>query len=519
MNRTVVITCIVSLVVSGGIGLVYYYVHTEQASQAVLTPITVGYRNLTAEVQISGSTKASDTVDLSFKNGGIVAAVPIAIGDSVSTRTTLMILRSTTIGDQISQAQADFNVQLAKLRDLKNGTRPEQIAVTQAKLESGGTTLTSARQGLLDALSHAQSTTDVTVRFTIDQFITNPMMFDSQLTIPVSDSQLGFTVLDERRQIGSELSLWSARIATLQSANANDLLSASASMHEYLQSISIILDGVTRILASSNSAQVITNQASVAAARATINATDGALTTATQQVRDAQSVIGVIGQQLALEKAGATTESVLAQQAVVDSARAQVVELKNELLDQSIKAPFDGIITAVNAKQGETVATGETVVSMISNGQLKIEGFVPEIHYNEITVGQPVNIQLDAFPGISFPGMLAHIDPSAILQGGVPNFKVTVYFTNSDEHIKPGLTAQAFIHTSEKTNVLALPLAAVTGVGSSATAIRLVGTTPGRVHVVLGIIGIDGYVEILSGLNAGDIVLENDTKQYRAVPN
>ena len=519
MNRVVIITCIVCLIGTGGVGLAYYYVQAGQQAQDQLTPVAAAYRHLTSEVQISGSTKAESTVDLSFKNGGIVDAVPVAVGDTVSTKTVLMSLRSTTITDQVAQAQANLAVQVAKLRDLQNGTRPEQIAVTQAELASDTSTLQSAQEGLVNALTRAQSTADVAIRFTIDQFITNPTMANSQFTIPVSDSQLGLSVLDARRAIAADLASWSTRMTSLQQAGADDLLAAGASMQGYLQSTSGILDGLIRILATLNSVQFATSQAAVAAARTGITTTSDALTTATEQVHSAQDAITVTERQLALEKAGATAQSIAAQRAAVDSARAQLAELQNELQDQEITAPFDGIITAVNAKQGETVSAGDPVVSEISNGQLKVEGFVPEIHYGDIALGQPVRIQLDAFPGMAFPGTLGRIDPSAVLQDGVPNFKVTVYFTNPDARIKPGLTAQAFIQTGDKENALAIPLAAVTGSGPSATVMRLTGSTSEQVHVVLGIVGTDGYVEVTSGLTQGDTVLVNETKQYRAVPN
>jgi len=520
MNRTIGILSALLLTALVGVGAVYYYVKAQQArTQDVLVPTAAAYRHLTAEVNISGTVKAADAVDLAFKNGGIVEAVEAITGKPVFAGSILITLRSNMIKDQLSQSQANLVAELAKLRDLENGTRPEQIAVTQAQLASGETTFRSAERGLFDALSNAQSVSDVAIRFTADQFITNPTVSSSQINMPVTDNQLGSRVLAERLQINPDLSSWNARIVSLRSASTSDLLLAGTSMHTYLQTVSMILDGLTRILAANSSAQYAASQTSVAAARTTVISANDALTAAEQKVLDAQAAVAVTKQKLALEKAGSTSEAIAAEQAIVQSIQAQGAELEDELHDQSIKAPFSGVITDVTAKQGEAVAAGEVVVSMISNGKLKVEGYVPEIHYSEIAIGQPVRIQLDAFPGVSFPGTLGLIDPSAVLRGGVPNFKVTMYFINPDSRVKPGLTANAFIQTGDKPNVLAIPIAAVTGTGATASVLRATGTASKRTPVTLGITGVDGYVEVLEGLAEGDTVLVNGTKQYRIVPN
>lgn len=519
MSRVIVITCTACLVAAGVVGALYYYVQAQQV-QSVLTPVSVSRRHLIAEVSISGTSKASKTVDLAFKNSGIVDSVPVSVGESVATDTILMALRSNTLKNQLSQARANVSAQIAKLRDIENGTRTEQLAITQAELDGGGTALESTQRELLAAISSAQSAADVVVRFTISQFITNPSTSNTiALVIGTGDTLLGPKVLEERKQIGPALSSWSSRLTSLQDANVADLLTAGADMHTYLQTISNILDGLTQILAMNGIEQFSLYQTIISTARTTINSTDAELAAAKRDVQSAQAAMNVTGRQLGLERAGPTSETAAVQQAIVDGARAQVTELKDEIKDQNITAPFSGTITNVNAKQGEAAIAGAGVVSMISNGPLKIEGYVPEVHYAEIAVGQPVRIQLDAFPGESFPGTLGFIDPTAALRDGVPNFKVTVYFTNHDVRIRPGLTASAFIQTADKTNSLAIPLAAVTGYGDKATVMRLIGGTVARVPIVLGITGTDGYVEVVSGLTEGDSVLVDETKQYRIIPN
>nr|AAM97296.1 RND family efflux transporter MFP subunit [uncultured bacterium CSLC2] len=519
MNRVIITTCIACVVVAGGLGMIYYYVQAEQ-SQSVLVPFTVTERHLTSEVRISGSSKASETVDLAFKNSGIIDSVPVTVGQLVSTGTILMSLQSKTFKDRLSQARAAHNAQLATLQHIQDGTRPEQIAVSEAQLVAAETARENARHGLLAALGSAQSASDIAVRFTIDnQFITNPIQYNSVLTLTTSDSLLEADILSIRRQIQPSLASWSKRMLVLQSADVDTLLAAGVDMHAYLQHIARILDGLTQILTLNNATEFSSTEVAVASARATISSTDVALTAARGDLQNAQNAVTIQDRQLGLEKAGPTSAIALAQQAVVAGAQAYVAELHDELDDQSVAAPFTGIVTNIVAKRGEAAVAGTVAVSMISRGALKVEGYVPEVHYREITVGDPVRIELDAFPGQSFSGTLGLIDPAATLRDGVPNFKVTVYFINPDPRIRPGLTASGSIETADMPAVLSMPLAAVTGVGDTATVLRRVGGATIRTPVTLGVTGTDGFVEIVSGLKKGDVVLVNETKQYRIVPN
>lgn len=290
-------------------------------------------------------------------------------------------------------------------------------------------------------------------------------------------------------------------------------------MHGYLDTIGVVLDGLTRLLSMSTSDQYVSSQSAVATARTSITSVRDALTTADQSVTTAQSSVSVAQKQLDLELGGSTKSTIAAQQAAVASAQARVNELEDALGDQRIVAPFAGIVAAVPAKVSEAVHAGETAVSLISEGPLKIEGYVPETHYANLAVGQPVAITLTAFPGKSFTGTLDRIDPIATAQNRVPSFNIVVHLTSADPALRPGLTADLSVETAHKTHVLAIPLAAVSTTQKGSSVIRQARGQATSVPVTLGIRSSDGYAEVLSGLSAGDTVLVDTTRQYRIVPD
>lgn len=518
MNRVMLATCGSFLVFACVIGAVYYTVQAQQ-SQTELIPVVADYRHLVSEVNISGTTEAADTLDLAFADTGIVESVPVVVGQSVATGTVLMTIRGRTLSDRLAQAQANLSAELAKLANIENGTRPEQVAVTGAELTSNRATLSAASQGLVAALQTAENVVDVTIRFTVDKYIHNPTTSNPSLILQPNDYQLALSLVNARRAIQSTLVEWNTRADTLTKASSADLLSASTAMHAYLQDTLDLLSQLTRVLAVNDSTLYSADRSAIASARTSITTANDVLMSAEKSVQDAQSSLSITTQRLGLDTSGPTAAAVSAQRAAVSGARAQVSEVQHTLLDQSIVAPRTGVITSIAVKQGEVAVAGRTAISMIAEGQLKIEGYVPEIHVSEIANNQPVRIQLNSFPEEIFTGVLGYIDPIAVPRDGVPNIKVTVYLTRPDARIIPGLTANAFIQTADKEKALTIPVSAVTRSSSETSVFRLVGNIVEKVQVALGSVGTDGYVEVVSGLAVGDQVIVDQTKQYRIVPN
>ncbi|MEK7604193.1 MAG: efflux RND transporter periplasmic adaptor subunit [Patescibacteria group bacterium] len=519
MTRILTVVSVVVGVVLGGVGLWYGYAKMQGAQSVVLTPVPVSYRHIVEQVDMFGTTKAAETIDLAFKNNGIVEAVLVNVGDSVTTTTPLIVLRSSTVKDQLAQAQAQFDAESARLRELLRGTRPEQIAVASAQVTDAQTAFTNAQKALLKVIASAQSMTDTVIRVTIDQFIQNPSFTHSSFTILIVDQQTSIQTLSARRNLQPQLISWRSRITALQTGSVDALLDATDDMHDYIQVIAGILDNLTTFLASGDPTQSAAAQSAVTTARTALTGIDRTLDEAYSAVRSTQAAVTVAERELDLLLSGPTHEARQAQEAAVAHARELVAELKDTLSDQTLVAPLSGTVASIEPNVGEAVGAGATVLSLIATGPLKLEGYVPEVHSNKIVVGQRVSIMLDAFPGESFTGTLRSIDPTATPQDSVPNFKVTVYFDPFDAHIRPGLTASAHIQVADKPSVLAIPLAAVAGAGKSATVNLLQNDMPVRTHVETGSVGVDGYVEIVSGLREGDVVLVDETKDYKVIPN
>jgi multidrug efflux pump subunit AcrA (membrane-fusion protein) len=121
-------------------------------------------------------------------------------------------------------------------------------------------------------------------------------------------------------------------------------------------------------------------------------------------------------------------------------------------------------------------------------------------------VGQSVRITLDSFPGsLSWKGKVAEIDPAGTSIGGNVYYKTKIVFTEPDEQVKVGMTANVYIEIASREDALLVPISAV----KTESGTRVVEVVRDGVAVSVPVtVGIEskGMVEIISGLTPGEQV-------------
>ncbi|WP_109488783.1 efflux RND transporter periplasmic adaptor subunit [Occallatibacter savannae] len=162
----------------------------------------------------------------------------------------------------------------------------------------------------------------------------------------------------------------------------------------------------------------------------------------------------------------------------------QVATLRanQDMLEKTIAiAPFDGIVTNMPVKEGETVVTGiqntagSTLMTLADMSVITAEVKVDETDIVNIKNGQPADVTVDAIPGKVFKGHVTLVGDQALLRStGIAtsqsttgteeakDFKVVVTLDQPSEELRPGLSTTAKITTAQKSNVLALPIQALT---------------------------------------------------------
>jgi multidrug resistance efflux pump len=132
----------------------------------------------------------------------------------------------------------------------------------------------------------------------------------------------------------------------------------------------------------------------------------------------------------------------------IESAQAQLVmavlqrDQAQHLLDKTrLLAPFAGTITQVNIKQGE-VSSGPALV-LIDDSLMYVDVQVNEVNIGAIQVGQPVEMILDALPGLTLRGKVRRIDPIATVETSLITYTVRVALDTLDARLKVGMTVNA----------------------------------------------------------------------------
>ncbi len=246
--------------------------------------------------------------------------------------------------------------------------------------------------------------------------------------------------------------------------------------------------------------------------------------------------------------------------AQTDSARGHLLtdianlQADQDLLDKTIAtAPFDGIVTNEPLREGETVVTGiqnaegSTLMTLADMSVVTAEVKVDETDIVSLAVGQAVDVTVDALPNKVFKGHVTLVGDQALLRStGVAtsqsttgteeakDFKVVVTLDNPSSELRPGLSCTARITTAHKSNVLALPIQALTlydparDAAKSGNSVHAASSQPAKSGPVQGVFlavndahgrlrarfvpvatGITGTtnIEVLSGLSPGQEVV------------
>ena len=216
--------------------------------------------------------------------------------------------------------------------------------------------------------------------------------------------------------------------------------------------------------------------------------------------------------QLDKTESPARSEDILAAEAQVAQAQAVSQSAALQIDNSAIKAPLDGIITAINYKEGEDTSLSKPVIAMLGENDLEIEVLVSETDVAKVGQDNEAEVTLDAFgDDRKFKAFIVSVEPAATTIQEVIYYKVNVAFADAKENladIKPGMTANVLITTNKKDGALMVPSRAIIEKTDGVKIVRvLVGNNMSETPVELGIRGDGGKIEIISGLKEGDIVV------------
>jgi HlyD family secretion protein len=183
----------------------------------------------------------------------------------------------------------------------------------------------------------------------------------------------------------------------------------------------------------------------------------------------------------------------------ITQGRANLTRVTDVLQKTSYNAPYDGVVTNLPVREGETVvmgiqnAPGSTLMTIADMSVITAEVKVDETDIVNVHLGQPAEVTIDAIPKKIFHGTVSEIGDNAIVRSSgvstsqqataseeAKDFKVVVNLQDAPLDLRPGLSTTAKITTATRSNSLALPIQALTL--RSKQQIEQQNNPPGSVH-------------------------------------
>jgi len=186
-------------------------------------------------------------------------------------------------------------------------------------------------------------------------------------------------------------------------------------------------------------------------------------------------------------------------------AQAAYSAAQDVLAKSNVRAPFNGIVYSLPAKQGGFVAAGDLLLQVADLRKVLVRAFVDEPDVGRLTPGNPIEITWDAVPGRVWRATVTAIPSTVKLRGSRNVGETTSIVDNKDLKLLPNINVGVTIVTAEHENVLVVPREAVRLDDSKPYVLQVDGHELKRRDVETSLSNLT-QVEVTRGLSARDVV-------------
>lgn len=200
------------------------------------------------------------------------------------------------------------------------------------------------------------------------------------------------------------------------------------------------------------------------------------------------------------------------QRATRDAARARVAEIRANLGDRSIRAPFAGVLGIRRVSPGALVQPGTEIASLDDVAEVYVDFPVPEVQLANLAEGQHLTGRSSAWPGRDFGGVVSMVDSR--VDSNTRAVMVRGTFANADRALRPGMLVRIRLDRPAR-EALVVPEIAVVQVGRDTFVWRVRDDdTVEQVTIQIGA-RVAGLAEVTDGLAAGDRIVVDGTGKLR----
>ncbi|MGE4053748.1 MAG: efflux RND transporter periplasmic adaptor subunit [Vicinamibacterales bacterium] len=193
--------------------------------------------------------------------------------------------------------------------------------------------------------------------------------------------------------------------------------------------------------------------------------------------------------------------------------QARLDELKINLDNTVIVSPVDGFVGSRTLDPGAWVTPNSEFLSMVDIRVVRIVSNVVERDLRRIASGQPATVEVDAYPGETFNGRVAHIAP--VLDPTTRTAQVEIEIDNPEYRLKPGMYARVSFTVDVRPNVLVIPTSAlVEAVGSRGVFLADESNKAVFQPITVGLVE-EKLTEVSSGLQEGQPIITTGAAALR----
>jgi HlyD family secretion protein len=482
MRVFLTILLVAGLAAGGWFGYQYW---TDQQAAATAAPTyettAVARGAIASTVSATGSIEPEAEVNLLFRSAGPVARVYVGTGDLVEAGQLLAELETTELTLALAQSKVQAEIAAAQLDKLLTPPDPMDVAAAQAAIEVAQTAVASAEAALASA-------------------------------------RAGYS------------DLFSDPTAAQQTVNEANLRNAEITLRQATQAYNKVKDNPdVGMLPQSQQLEAATVAYETAKAQAALtdqDATSAQVAQGLNQIAQAQSGIrqaqaNVVNAQNQLDQLldGPSEEDIRITQAQVKQAQLSVLQAENALANAQLVAPFAGVVSEVNVKEGELSSGGGLGAVRLTNiDTFHLDVLVDEVDVRQVAVGQTVSLSVDALPDAEITGIVTKISPTASNVNGVIAYEVTIVPDVVEAPLRVGMSATAIITTANVDDAVLVPnrYISLNRDTDQAFVYKLVAGEPVLQEIELGLRN-ERSSQVLGGLTDGDTLALITTSSEEAL--
>ena len=446
---------------------------------------TIARGDLTVKVNGNGKAAYANDAKLAFGSAGKIDLLAVRKLDSVKKGAVLAKLNTDNLELSLTQAKtAEAQAQVALSQS--------QLGLTQAQI--GETQARSAQSQAEYALTAAQ--------FNLDRSQTVSDIKDAITGVQIQISTLKAN-LTQAQAMGDSAAISSLNqnlnAANMELAKQNKKLADLLAKDEYARSE----DAATYVIIAGDKYNRLSVE-DIRMKQKQVEVAQLALTQAQQSIEQSRQ-----NTELALQSVEQTKRALV-------QAQQNTAYIQKQITEATLIAPFDGIVSGLDVKQGDFMATpglsSGTPIYLVDPQSLEVSTEIDEIDVAGVKLNQKAVIGLDALPNARFEGVVTAISVTPIVKQantGVVVYEVKVSFAGSPPpEAKAGMTANVDIVTGEKKDVLLVPNKSIKRNAQGQTVVNVVVNQKTEERPVkLGLT--DGnQTEVISGLQPGDVIIK-----------